>query len=63
MGPNGSFVQFNTDPETADPDEFENQREPSNEGINFNENRDLLWPIPLVEIERSNGAIQQNPGW
>lgn len=63
MGPNGSFVQFNTDKETADPDEFENQREPSNEGINFNENRDLLWPIPLVEIERSNGAIQQNPGW
>lgn len=63
MGPNGCFVLWNTNEETADPDEWNNQREPSNEGINYKDNRDRLWPIPLVEIERSNGAIVQNPGW
>lgn len=63
MGPDGKFVKWNTNEETADPDEFANQREQSDEGINFDINRDMLWPIPLIEIERSHGAIVQNPGW
>ena len=63
MGPQGRFVLWNTNQETADPDEWENQREASNSGINYRDDRDRLWPIPLVEIERSHGSIQQNPGW
>ncbi|RNC65991.1 RagB/SusD family nutrient uptake outer membrane protein [Proteiniphilum sp. X52] len=63
MGVNGSFVQWNTSETTADPYEWENQYEPSNKGITFNENRDLLFPIPLYEITMSNGSITQNPGW
>jgi hypothetical protein len=63
MGVNGSFVQWNTSETTADLYEWENQYEPSNKGITFNENRDLLFPIPLYEITMSNGSITQNPGW
>ena len=63
MGPQGRFVLWNTTKETADPDEWENQREASSKGINYRDDRDRLWPIPLVEIERSHGSIQQNPGW
>ena len=63
MGPQGRFVLWNTNKETADPDEWENQRETSSKGINYRDDRDRLWPIPLVEIERSHGSIQQNPGW
>lgn len=62
MGPNGSFVKYNTG---ADADIYEkyNQGEPSDKGIRFDENRDLLWPIPVYEIQHSNGAIEQNPGF
>jgi starch-binding outer membrane protein, SusD/RagB family len=63
MGPNGSFVAYNTNEATADSYEWENQYEPSNKGYTFDENRDLLFPIPLYEITMSNGSIVQNPGW
>lgn len=63
LGPNGSFVQWNTNPETRDQLEWENQGEASDKGISFNVNRDLLFPIPLYEITQSNGSIVQNPGW
>ena len=63
MGPNGSFVLRNTNEATADPYEWANQKELSNKGATFQENRDLLFPIPLHEITMSNGTIEQNPGW
>ena len=63
MGPNGSFVRWNTNEATADPYEWENQYESSDKGATFQENRDLLFPIPLYEITISNGTIVQNPGW
>jgi hypothetical protein len=62
MGPNGTFVLYNTGP-NADKYEAENQYEPSNKGATFREDRDLLFPIPLYEITMSNGNIVQNPGW
>lgn len=62
FGPNGTFVKYNTGAD-ADPYESWNQIEPSDKGIRFDENRDLLYPIPLYEIQHSNGAIVQNPGW
>ena len=40
-----------------------NEIEPSDKGIRFREDRDLLYPIPREEIQRSNGVIVQNPGW
>lgn len=63
LGPDGSFVKWNTDKSTADPYEWDNQYEPSNKGYLFDETRDLLFPIPLYEINMSNGSIKQNPGW
>ena len=63
MGPGGSFVRWNTNEATADPYEWENQYESSDKGATFQENRDLLFPIPLYEITISNGTIVQNPGW
>lgn len=62
FGPNGTFVKYNTG---ADADMYEkyNQGETSDKGIRFQENRDLLYPVPLYEIQHSNGAIVQNPGW
>lgn len=63
MGPNGTFVKFNTDPETRDLYEWENQGEDSDKGITFDESRDMVFPIPLYEITMSNGSITQNPGW
>ncbi len=63
LGPNGSFVKRNTNVLTADPYEFAATKEPSDKGISFDESRDLLFPIPLYEIEHSNGSIKQNPGW
>lgn len=62
MGPQGSFVLYNTGPD-ADKYEAWNQGETSDKGIRFNESRDLLWPIPIYEIQHSNDAIKQNPGW
>lgn len=63
MGPNGSFVKWNTDEATRDAFEWENQIESSDKGATFDESRDLVFPIPLYEITISNGSIEQNPGW
>jgi hypothetical protein len=62
MGPNGTFVKYNLS-DAADEYEKENQYESSDKGSTFNENRDLVFPIPLYEIQQSNGTIAQNPGW
>ncbi|ANQ51654.2 RagB/SusD family nutrient uptake outer membrane protein [Flammeovirga sp. MY04] len=62
MGPNGSFVKYNTET-SEDKYERDNQIESSNKGTFFQENRDLLFPIPYIEIQISNGAIQQNPNF
>jgi hypothetical protein len=62
MGKNGTFVQYNLSDE-ADIYEKWNQKESSDKGINFREDRDLLFPIPLYEIQNSNGKIEQNPNW
>lgn len=63
MGPDGSFVKYNTDEATRDIYEWENQGEASDKGIGFVEGRDMVFPIPLYEITMSNGTITQNPGW
>lgn len=62
FGPNGSWVIYNTQIST---DEFEttNLIEPQDEGKDFNENRDLLFPIPSAEVVQSNGMLEQNPGY
>ena len=62
FGPNGSWVVYNTQIST---DEFEttNGKEPQDEGKDFNENRDLLFPIPNAEVVQSNGMLEQNPGY
>ena len=62
MGQNGSFVRYNT-VESTDEWEISNQNEASNKGYNFDETRDLLFPIPNSEITMSNGSIKQNPGY
>jgi hypothetical protein len=62
MGPNGSFVIYNTQKST-DKYELGNQIERSDKGINFQSPRDLLFPIPHSDITQSNGSIEQNPGY
>ena len=62
FGPNGSFVKYNTG-DDADMYEKWNQGETSDKGIRFQDNRDLLWPIPQYEIQNGNGAIIQNPNF
>ena len=62
MGANGTFVRYNT-VESTDEWEISNQNEASDKGINFDETRDLLFPIPNSEITMSNGSIEQNPGY
>lgn len=62
FGPNGSFVKYNTG-DDADMYEKANQGESSDKGIRFQAPRDLLWPIPVYEIEHTNGSLTQNPGW
>lgn len=62
FGPDGSFVKYNTG-DNADMYEKWNQGEPSSKGTRFSESRDLLWPIPQYEVQHSNGAIVQNPGY
>jgi hypothetical protein len=63
MGENGTFVKWNNNPATRDAFEWENQRESSDKGSTYREDRDLLFPVPLYEITMSNGSITQNPGW
>lgn len=62
MGPNGSFVTYNLGPD-ADMYEKYNQGQSSDKGSRFTAPRDLLYPIPSEEIQRSNGALVQNPGY
>ena len=62
MGPNGTFVKYNTE-ESTDEYELGNEKEAQNKGYNFDETRDLLFPIPNSEITMSNGSIKQNPGY
>ena len=62
MGQNGSFVQYNR--KRLDPYEADNQIESSDaKGSGFNEAIHLVFPIPIYEIQHSNGSIQQNPGY
>ena len=61
MGPNGTFVKYNLS--STDPYETTNLREPQDKGINFNPAKNLLWPIPQLEIDLSGGVIKQNPGY
>ncbi|UUF13697.1 MULTISPECIES: RagB/SusD family nutrient uptake outer membrane protein [Flavobacterium] len=61
MGPNGTFVQYNLN--STDPYETTNTRESQDKGINFNPAKNLLWPIPQLEIDLSGGLITQNPGY
>lgn len=63
MGSSGTFVTWNLSEDTRDALEWENQGESSDKGYYFSESRDLLFPIPLYEITKSNGTIEQNPGW
>ncbi|MGX5690878.1 RagB/SusD family nutrient uptake outer membrane protein [Arcticibacter tournemirensis] len=62
MGPNGSFVKYNLQ-ESTDEYERANQRESSDKGSTFQENRDLLFPIPNTEVQLSGGSIVQNPNF
>ncbi|SHG38485.1 Starch-binding associating with outer membrane [Dysgonomonas macrotermitis] len=62
MGENGSFVQYNLY-QSTDEYELTNQGENSNKGITFQENRDLLFPIPNTEVLLSGGSIAQNPNF
>ena len=62
MGENGTFVRYNLY-ESTDEYELTNQGENSNKGITFQENRDLLFPIPNTEVLLSGGSIEQNPNF
>lgn len=62
MGSTGTFVLYNTVTST---DEYEttNEKELQNKGYYFQENRDLLFPIPNSEVVQSSGSIVQNPNF
>lgn len=62
MGPNGTFVRYNTVTST-DPYETTNTGELQNKGYYFQEARDLLFPIPNTEVVQSGGSIVQNPNF
>jgi hypothetical protein len=62
LGPNGSFVQYNTQTST-DFYETKNGIETQTKGIHFDPNIHLLWPIPNSEIVVSGGAVKQNAGY
>lgn len=61
LGPSGTFVQYNLS--STDPYETINLREPQNKGINFDPSKHLVWPIPQLEIDLSDGIITQNPNY
>lgn len=61
MGANGTFVKYNLS--STDPYETKNLKEAQDKGINFNPAKNLLWPIPQLEIDLSGGLITQNPGY
>lgn len=62
MGPNGSFVKYNTQTGT-DAWEKNNPNELQTKGVNFNPDIHLLWPIPASQIILSENAVVQNPGY
>jgi hypothetical protein len=62
MGPNGSFVKYNTQVST-DFMETNNKVEPQDEGTHFDPAVHLLWPIPNSQIVVSAGVVKQNPGY
>ena len=62
MGPNGTFVKYNTTT-NVDPIETKPHRESLNKGIEFKEGKNELWPIPRTVIQASNGTVTQNPGY
>lgn len=61
MGPNGSFVLYNTTINT-DPVEKAGHREAINKGFFFKEGVHELWPIPASALN-ANSALTQNPGY
>ncbi len=61
MGEDGTFVQYNAN--SDDYWENYNTAESSTKGANYTEGKHELWPIPQSEIDNSNGAISQNPGY
>lgn len=62
LGPEGSFISYNLN-ENTDLFETTNDQEPMDKGIHFDINKHLVLPIPPQEIQRSEGRIQQNPGY
>lgn len=62
MGPNGTFVKYNTK-ESTDPYETTNQIESSSKGSSYMIGRDELFPLPYAEIQLSGGKIKQNPNF
>jgi hypothetical protein len=62
LGPSGSFVLYNTTLST-DKNETSNLKELQDKGIHFDVNKNLVWPIPQSEIDRSGGVIKQNPNY
>ena len=62
MGPSGSFVLYNTTLST-DENELSNLKELQDKGVNFDINRNLVWPIPQSEIDRSGNVLKQNPNY
>lgn len=62
LGHSGTFVIYNT---TLSTDKYEttNLKELQDKGNNFDINKNLVWPIPQSEIDRSAGVIKQNPNY
>lgn len=62
LGPSGTFVLYNTT-SSKDKNEITNLKELQDKGMHFDINKNLLWPIPQSEIDRSQGLITQNPNY
>ncbi|GEP98397.1 RagB/SusD family nutrient uptake outer membrane protein [Chitinophaga cymbidii] len=62
MGPNGSFVKYNTETST-DAMEKNNPLERQDKGINFDPEIHRLWPIPASQVLLAEGAVEQNFGY
>ncbi len=62
LGPNGSFVKYNTQ-ESTDEYELGNLKEKQSKGSTFDVTKHVVWPIPHSEIVLSEGRIEQNPNY
>ena len=62
MRQNWSFVRYTTQTST-DQYETTDMGERQDKGITFREDRDLVFPIPNMDVEKSGGSIQQNPNF